>query len=42
MSYYLEVRKSVAEVGASEHAGFGDKIRDLIYNNIGCFMVAPV
>jgi hypothetical protein len=42
VAYYLDVRKSVAEVGAASHAEYEDKIRDLIYNNnIGCSMAAP-
>jgi hypothetical protein len=40
--YYLDVRKSVAAVGATEHADYENKIRDLIYNNnIACSMPAP-
>ena len=40
--YYLDVRKSVGAVGATEHAEYENKIRDLIYNNnIGCSMPAP-
>ena len=40
--YYLDVRKSVAEVGAESHANYEKSIRDLIYNNnIGCSMSSP-
>jgi hypothetical protein len=40
--YYLDVRKSAAAVGATEHANYEDSIRDLIYNNnIGCSMASP-
>ena len=42
VGYYLDVRKSVAEVGAASHAEYEDKIRDLIYNNnMACSMAAP-
>ncbi|HEU4688154.1 MAG TPA: hypothetical protein VFS23_07340 [Vicinamibacterales bacterium] len=42
VSYYLNVRKSASEVGASSHAEYDLKIRDLIYNNnIGCSLPAP-
>ena len=42
VDYYLNVRKSAAEVGAVSHAEYDGKIRDLIYNNnIGCSMPAP-
>ena len=42
VSYYLDVRKSSAEVGATSHAEYDGKIRDLIYNNnIGCSRPAP-
>jgi len=40
--YYLDVRKSVAAVGATEHTDYENTVRDLIYNNnIGCSMPAP-
>jgi hypothetical protein len=40
--YYLEVRKSAAAVGASEHASLEKAVRDLLYNNnIACNMPAP-
>ena len=42
VSYYLDVRKSAAEVGAASHTEYDVKIRDLIYNNnIGCSRPAP-
>jgi hypothetical protein len=42
VAYYLDVRKSVAAVGAASHAEYDGKLRDLIYNNnIGCSMPAP-
>ena len=42
VGYYLNVRKSAAEVGATAHASYETEIRDLIYNNnIGCSMAAP-
>lgn len=40
--YYLDVRKSVAAVGAESHANYENLIRDLIYNNnIACSMPSP-
>ena len=40
--YYLDVRKSAAAVGATEHANHENSIRDLIYNNnIACSMPSP-
>ena len=42
VDYYLNVRKSAAEVGAASHASYESKLRDLIYNNnIACSMTAP-
>ena len=42
VSYYLDVRKSAAAVGATEHANYENSIRDLIYNNnIACSMPSP-
>ena len=42
VSYYLQIRKSAAAVGASQHAGYVDSITDLVYqNNIECGLAAP-
>ena len=42
VDYYLNVRKSAAEVGYASHAEYDVKIRDLIYNNnIACSMPTP-
>lgn len=42
VDYYLDVRKSVAAVGAAEHAAKVGSITDVIYNNnIACFLPAP-
>jgi hypothetical protein len=42
VSYYLDVRNSVAAVGAPDHNAKVSSITDLIYNNnIACFLPAP-
>ncbi|MEZ4361018.1 MAG: hypothetical protein R3B48_12615 [Kofleriaceae bacterium] len=42
VSYYLDVRKSVAAVGTAEHNAKVSSITNVIYNNnIACFLPAP-
>ena len=42
VDYYLDVRKSAANVGAASHDNYVDLITDLIYNNnIACWRPAP-
>ena len=42
VEYYLDVRKSVAAVGASEHNAKVSSIADVVYNNnIACFLPRP-
>lgn len=42
VKYYLDVRKSVAEVSRERHDYYVGKVRDLLYlNNIGCYLPAP-
>jgi hypothetical protein len=42
VDYYLDVRKSVAAVGAPEHANKVEQITDIVYNNnIACFLPVP-
>lgn len=42
VDYYLNVRKSVAAVGAESHADYQNSVRDLLFNNnIGCSLPPP-